>query len=179
MLTKVKILLSMFLLTSLVLAGYLVYKSQWQQFSSLEGRFVVSRPSNYTLRDKLQINTDAGQVTVHSFLSIDKKVVHIVSYCDYPENFVSQVKPDKIFDIGCDVKNLKGNFVSTRIISFNGYPAREVRYYTSPHLPSKARMYPVKNRLYQVTISTYKQLENVLDEEPVKFLDSFRLIEDK
>jgi hypothetical protein len=181
MLTKVKLFLSTFVLASLVLVGYVVYKSQWQYFSSLEGRFVVLRPSNYTLRDTRQINTDAGKVTMHAFLSIEKKVVYEVSYCDYPESFVQQVKSNKVFDNGCDVDMdvVKGNFISKKNISLNGHPGREVRYYPPSQLPSKARMYLVKNRLYQVTISTYKQREKVLNEEPVKFLDSFRLIEDK
>jgi hypothetical protein len=179
--TKVKIFLSISALASLMLAGYIVYKAQWQEFSSLEGRFVVLRPSNYTLRDKVQINTDAGQITVHSFLAIDKKVVYVVSYCDYPESFVQRVEPDNIFNSGCEVGMdvVKGNFISKKIISFNGYPGREVRYYPPSQLPCKSRIYLVKNRLYQVTISTHKQREKVLDEEPVKFLDSFRLIEDK
>ena len=70
---------------------------------------------------------------------------------------------------------MKGNFISKRSIMLNGYPGLEVRFYSPNEIISKARMYLVKNRLYQLTVSTFEDREDKFSMGSEEFFNSFRL----
>ena len=173
---KTKWLLAKLLLVALILAGC---ASRPKEFRSAAGKFSVEAP--IPLKEQVQpIDTPAGKIDAHIFMAESKTIAYVVAYADYPEQVVSQSNPELVLNGARDgmVGNVNGKLVLETRITINNYPGREV--VVDVKMPDgkdgtvKARLYLVKNRLYQVEVVTTKG--EVAITTINSFLDSFKLI---
>jgi hypothetical protein len=150
-----------------------------QEFISKPGRFSVTaaRPFKETVQSN---SSAAGKLATHQFNAELENRTDIVSYTDYPVDFINQNDPEKILDgasIGA-VAVLNGSFVSASKITLEGNPGREimavVKTPNGQSLAVKAHLYLVKNRLYMVL--TAAKNGQVSSTEIDAFLSSFKLL---
>ncbi|NJL42303.1 MAG: hypothetical protein HC935_00565 [Pseudanabaena sp. SU_2_4] len=155
-------LLAIFFVIIAIIFGSEIYRNRWEIYTSYEGRYIVYHPAKDPIGMTYQVKTDAGEIDVHTVVTVQGGVGYEVSYCDFPKKFIQANILDKVFAISCFRKSdiVKGNFISKRSIMLNGYPGLEVRFYSPNEIISKARMYLVKNRLYQLTVSTFEDRED-------------------
>jgi hypothetical protein len=171
-------LLAIFFVIITAIFGYEIYINRWEIYTSDEGMYTVYRPAKHPTGMTYKVKTNVGEIDVHTVSTVLKGVMYEVSYCDFPKKFVQSNILDRVFAISCFRKGgiVKGNFISKRSIMLNGYPGLEVRFYSPSQIISKARMYLVKNRLYQLTVSTFEDREDKFSMGSEEFFNSFRLL---
>ncbi len=162
-----------FLATGLVLAPALATAQEWKEFTSAECRCSASFPGTpqqrtQTMRTNLG-TLDAKMVTVEV-----PDAFYAIAFVDYPRDKLGKTAPDTLLDGARDgaVSNVKGKLASETKISMNGYPGRELRIEAPGDLVLNARLYMVKERLYQTLVVMPKARENAADSK--RFLDSFK-----
>ena len=107
-------------------------------------------------------------------LEVPNSAFYALAYVDYPKEEVGKANPDKLLDGARDgaVGKVKGTLKSETKISMNGFPGRELRIEAPGDIALAARIYLVKERLYQTLVVTPKPRSEA--PEVKKFLDSFK-----
>ncbi len=168
------------LLVAVVLSACKSGPVEWQTFSSSAGGFSVSIPG--TFQESTQsVSTQLGAIDLHIFMLGQANSAYMLSYADYPENFVKQSDVNTMLDGARDgaLKNVNATLGGTKAISLDGSPGREFTASVpdSKSVPGggsvQARIYLVKSRLYQLLVLTAKGNETEVDAD--KFLASFKL----
>ncbi len=150
-----------------------------KEFRSQEGKFSVMAPLSLEEGDQT-VSTQIGQIVAHLFVGEATDIAYVVSYADYPEEFVTQSNSDLMLDGASNgaVSNVNGKLVIQNVISLQNYPGREiVADVKSPDGTDgtmKGRLYLVGNRLYQVIVIATKGKVEVTKID--SFLNSFKLL---
>ncbi len=154
--------------------------AEWKSFSSDTGGFSVSVPG--TFKESTQsVSTALGSIDMHIFMLDQGNVAYMVSYADYPEEFVKQADANVILDGARDgsLKNVSATLDTKQDITLDGSPGREFTGTVpdSQSMPGggsvKSRIYLAKSRLYQLLVMTAKGKEAAAD--PDQFMASFKL----
>lgn len=147
----------------------LVAQEDWQEFSSSEGGFVVLMPG--TPEEETQTEkTEDGDSEQHLFTVATSEGVFLVSYADFA-NEIAQLDSEELLGAAAEGYLTDGaKLITQRPISLDGIPGREIKYEDSDGSIGQARIFLVKQRLYQV--STLGSNTNDVQ----KFFDSFQLM---
>lgn len=172
------------LLSVLLLSSMLFIQTDWQPYTSVDGRFTVLSPGEFEHKET-SIETEIGEITYHSYVyqSPDPgadNLVYMISYCDYPENSIhsdSLAVLDDFFQETLDAATLSidGELIYSAATTLQDYPGRIWRiHYNKGTASIKSKAFLVKNRFYNVQAITLsdKKLNTLAD----KFLDSFKVI---
>lgn len=141
------------LLLSGLIAGPCAVRSHaadWKKFTSEKGDFSIMLPGTPTE----QTGTSNTKGDTHIF-DLNKGVVdYSIIYIDFDES-VTWMSPDQVLNgfVNAGIKGDKKNKVlGERHITLGEYPGRAVTYQTPDGVVAKARVYLVKQRLYQETV---------------------------
>jgi hypothetical protein len=155
------------------LAPALASAQDWKEFSSQECRCSAQYPGNPQPKTQA-MQTKVGTLEAKMFMLEMPTAFYAMAYVDYPKDALGKKPPDELLDGARDgaVGNVKGKLGSETKISMNGYPGRELRIEAPGDLALQARIYMVKERLYQILVVMPKSKES--EAEAKKFLDSFK-----
>jgi hypothetical protein len=148
---------------------------EWKEFVSKTGRCAVTMAGTPT-ETKQTFDTDAGPVeaTLYMLEADNGFVAYLMGFNDFPAELVAKSDPQTMLDGARDgaVRNVGGKLIEEKKISIEGHPGRYLKVSAEDNLVF-ARVYLVKNRLYQalVVFPTKTLRQGDVD----KFLTSFRL----
>ncbi|KAM3101875.1 hypothetical protein ACKFKF_06325 [Phormidesmis sp. 146-12] len=149
-----------------------------EEFKSQTGKFSVTSP--IALREETKtLDTMAGKINLHMFTATEKNKAYFVAYADYPEQLLKVSNPEKMLDGARDgaVSNVNGKLVDEKKVSIDGSPGRELTIEAKGSNGQdgtvKARVFLVKNRLYQAMVVAPKEEVNATEMDA--FLQSFKL----
>jgi hypothetical protein len=158
----------------LTAAPRLAAAQEWKPYSNDECRCSAQFPGtpqqrNQPMRTNLG-NLDAKMVTLEV-----PDAFYAIAFVDYPKDKLDKSKatPEDLLNGARDgaVANVKGQLAKETKITMNGYPGRDLRIEAPGDLLLLARIYMVKERLYQSLVVMPKSRESGADAQ--KFLDSF------
>jgi hypothetical protein len=150
-------------------------ESQWRTVSPEGSGFTFSMPGKPKPMQQ-SVNTAAGTVKVYVNLLDLGSTAYTVMYSDYPADVIAQSDPQTMFNNARDnmLKNRSGQLLAERAISLNGYPGKELKVSLSNNsIVMIARMYLVKQRLYQAIVGTSPDRQSSPDIN--RFLNSMKL----
>jgi len=152
----------------------------WSEFSSADGAFSVLMPGTPTEQTQTQ-DTDLGPIDVHMFTIEQGEVAYLVGYNVFPAAVIEAATPAAILDGARDgqVETVKGTLLSEKEITLGAYPGRdlEIQVEGSDGASSlRSRLFMVGDRLYQLVVAGPKGQST--SPNTIKFLDSFKLVED-
>jgi hypothetical protein len=174
----------------MVSAWSLAGQEDWSTFTHKEGKFHISTPYKLVCGPN-NIDFDStmlikGQTCVYQEEVVDKNRaqkgnIYMVSYVDYPEDFIpadslALIQEFLIASIPSRIGGhvTKVNYTSEiRLHQYYGLLYR-VSFYDD-HITQKGKLFWVKNRLYSVQITTRQPDSIHLDVD--RFLNSFGLME--
>ncbi len=159
-------------------------QTDWQPFTSVDGRFSVLAPGEFQHKEN-SIDTEIGEITYHSYVyqSPDPgadNLVYMISYCDYPENSIHSDSTGLVEDFFKETLesatfSVEGDLVYSAAITLNDYPGRIWRiHYNQGEASIKSKAFLIKNRFYNVQAITLS--DKKLNTQADKFLDSFKVI---
>jgi hypothetical protein len=107
-------------------------------------------------------------------LEVPGSAFYALAYVDYPKNLVATTKSDELLDGARDgaVSKVKGTLKTESKITQAGFPGRELRIEAPGDIVLVARIYMVKERLYQQLVVAPRPRAESADTK--KFLDSFK-----
>ena len=153
-------------------------QSQWEKFSSPEGKFSILMPVKPT-QEKQTTGSSSLSLETNLFKasSNSNQATYSVSYTDFPRE-LAQLPPSFLFD------SLSSRFTSDRKlkllkqqdIKLNEYPGKEFQFEAPGETIITYRAYLVDNRLYQVISEIPKSAGNASSSDSEKFLNSFQLL---
>ncbi len=162
----------------IIIQSGILLAQDWQEYTIEGSDFYVKLPEPPEKKVQ-EIPSTQGIITMNMLTCIDGQMNFIVSFSDYPATSLNNVNLDSFFIQARDgaVKNIQGKLISEKIIKYNDYPGREIKFSVMEEKAMvKNRFYLVKNRLYQV-MAIVDPLQLYTD--PVeKYFASFRLTED-
>jgi hypothetical protein len=171
------ILFPMILWVSLLAqAGAQEPAAAWKPFTSSAGKFTVLLPGT-PVEQRQPVQTALGPVETILFVLELKpsKTSYAVSWSEFSPAALKPGSEAKRLDNARDrvVAGTKGILKGEKRIALRGYPGREVEIDLDGKARVRARIFAVKNRLYQVIVLGPG---NWVDgKETSRFLDSFRL----
>lgn len=148
--------------------------SEWQQFSSSEGKFSARMPSDPRISSPVT-NTKEGSLLTHMVSSTDDNLNEfMVSWTEYQSASFEQRGTDATFNKMRDalVAANQGKLLDESVISAGGHPARALKFSTTAGRIIAVRFYFVGNRFYQVMAQT--KPENTDSGE--RFFESFKFM---
>jgi hypothetical protein len=149
-------------------------QSQWKTVSPEGGGFSISMPGTPKPMQQ-SVNTAAATIKVYVNLLDLGSTAYTVMYSDYPADVIAQSNPQTMFNNARDnmLKNQSGKLLNERAISLNGHPGKELKVSLPNNIIMIARMYLVKQRLYQAIAGTSPDRQSSPDIN--RFLDSMKL----
>ena len=169
----------------LILTGF-QSSDDWYTLTVTKGSYQVKFPSKPTPSTK-KVDSDVGKLTLNlHILDLSKSntsnnLIYMTNYSEYPSEEISSEKTellDKFFNGATNgaVKNVKGELISTKKITYNGYPGRVIRIDFGNGLAViTMKMILVKNKTYMLqTITKTNQEPN---DDLLKFMNSFKLLD--
>jgi hypothetical protein len=146
----------------------------WKKFESTEGRFSVDLPGA-PKEDQQKIPTPAGVLEQRSYLVKGDTHAFGVMYADYPPNIVTPGATDTLLDGAVDgaAKGVGGTANTRRPVTVSGHPGRAFETPTNQGYDYDARMVLVKNRLYQLVITSRPGV--LKPEDKARFFESFNV----
>ena len=157
----------------LAMTPSLASAQEWKPYSSDECRCSAQYPGTPQLRTT-PMRTNLGNLDAKMITLEVPEAFYAIAYVDYPKDKLAKANPDDLLNGARDgaVANVKGKLANETKVSMNGFPGRELRIEAPGDLVLNARMYMVKERLYQSLVVTPKPREGAADAK--KFLDSFK-----
>jgi hypothetical protein len=124
-----------------------------------------------------EVETAAGSITLRSRELVHEGFKYIVSFSDYPDEFLAQNSPDSILDAAREGTAVAGELLEESAISLGENSGRFlVLLDPSGERVLQIRLLLVGRRLYQFGIVTPKQDRSAA--EVARFLDTFALLLD-
>lgn len=158
----------------LALVPAVAVAQEWKDFTSAECRCSAQFPGMPQQRTQpLQSKLGALEAKM-IILDVPGTAFFALFFMDYPKDAVSSRKPDELLADARDaaVNNVKGKLASETKVTMNGFPGRELKIDAPGDMTLHARMYVVKDRLYQAIVVLPKSRDSSGDGK--KFLDSFK-----
>ncbi|WP_017661184.1 hypothetical protein [Baaleninema simplex] len=151
--------------------------SHWQVFASQEGRFQVMMPEPPRTSTE-SVSFPGEPIALHAFAAKDSQSEYLVTYSDYPNEFIARMGEPTQF-----LQAVKQGFLSgieaseefSSALQLEGYPALEVEYTTPEGAAGFARFYLVNSRLYQVIATSRENASGDFSENADRFFASFDL----
>lgn len=156
---------------------------EWHSFESKECGFKIDFPGQ-AVHSTQPIQTAAGELKLDIFqldISADtsnNNGIYLVNYSILPDSINSSrtEKMDAFFDgsVNGMATNVKGTVLSTKVISYNGYPGRIARVDMQGQAIITAKLILIKNKYYMIMTMTLPAKEPNID--ITKFFDSFEAL---
>jgi hypothetical protein len=161
-------------------AASAVQNSPWINYTSAEGRYGVSLPSNPVIGTQESATADGVKFTQYKATVIDGSAVFLIGYFDHLPGTVFSL--DKARD-GL-VAAVKGTLLSESSISIGGSPGRELKVITKgdggTEYLLRARYYDVDQRVYVIQFITLKAEDDaVAAANATKYFDSFQILKNQ
>ena len=173
---KTKWSLAYFIIGLLLLAGC---AAKFKEFRSKTGNFSVKAPA--LLEEQPQtVDMSSGKTEAHTYLAESDGILYVAAYSVFRDEIINQGKPEEFLNNARDsiLASLNGKLVLETRKSLGDYPGRElvvdIKMVDGTNGVMKARIYLVKNRLYQLMVMA--DTEQASAGTITQFLDSFRLI---
>jgi hypothetical protein len=173
---KTKWLLAYCILGLLLLVGC---AAKYKEFRSKTGNFSVKAPSQ--LEEQLQtVDTSSGKAEAHTYMAESDGILYVAAYSVFRDEIINQGDPEEFLNNARDsmLASLNGKLVLETRKSLEDYPGRELvvdmKMVDGKDGVMKARIYLVKNRLYQLMVMA--DTEQASAGAITIFLDSFKLI---
>ncbi|HEX9814668.1 MAG TPA: hypothetical protein VGB31_06945 [Myxococcota bacterium] len=148
----------------------------WLEIRSNEGGFSIEMPA-IPAETTRQVETAAGPIALRSRELDHEDFKYIVSYSDYPGEFLAANGPEAILDAAKDGAAVAGELLEERAISLGENSGRFlVLLDTSGERVLQIRLLLVGRRLYQFGVVTPRQDRSA--NEVARFLDGFALLRD-
>ncbi len=155
-----------------------IAQSVWRSFQDPAGKFTVLMPGQPQQRRQQQ-QTRLGTLEVYTFAVEQPGLsAHLVTYTDFPPEFIQAADPNKLLDNGRDevIRQVQGRLLSEGRITLNGSPGRELKLRAPGDLIIHSRIYLVDQRLYQLIVVTPESKAPSLSGSIRGFFQSFRLL---
>jgi hypothetical protein len=149
-------------------------EESWKDHRSDECRCSAQFPGTPTAKNQTIPSKDGPLESKMIMLEVPSSAFYAVAYVDYPKDAVAASKPDELLNGARDgaVGKVKGSLKSETKISMNGFPGRELNIDAPKDLALIARIFLVKERLYQTIVVMPKARIDAAENR--KFLDSFK-----
>jgi hypothetical protein len=148
----------------------------WIDYTSSEGRYTVSLPAQPKLGTQESATADGQKFLQYMATVQQSDVIYLVGYFDHVAG--TTFSADRARD-GM-VKAVKGNLLSERNISLNGYQGRELRVGREAEGTEYiilARFLDTESRVYVLQVVYPKSGENeVINTKSAKYFDSFQIL---
>ena len=146
----------------------------WKEFRSDECRCTASFPGSPQVKSQSMQSSVGNLESKIIMLEVPDAAFYALAYVDYPKDKVATKKPDELLDGARDgaVSKVKGTLKSETRTTQNGFPGRELRIEAPGDLALLARIFLVRERLYQSLVVTKKDRADA--PETKKFLSSFQ-----
>lgn len=152
--------------------------NSWSSFQSREGRFEVLFPRQPEQMQQRVELPPGESTTQYAFASEDGLAEYLISYTDYPEEFMSRIGEPSDF-LQAVKEGFLGGVGARDVVSqsrrLQGYPGLRVEYVTSNGLSGYAHFYLVNERLYQIIVTPQTRNASNWSENAQRFLTSFSL----
>lgn len=151
--------------------------TDWQRFQSTEGRFEVLLPKQPE-RMQQMVDLPGESISLYAFASEDGSAEYLISYADYPQEFISRIgEPSEFLQAVKEgfLGGIEAQDVVTQSRRLQGYPGLMVEYVTPNGAPGYAHFYLVNDRLYQVIVTSNPRNSERWPENAQRFLTSFDL----
>lgn len=147
-----------------------------QTFVSLEGRFSIALPKEFSGYNPQAVNTPAGRVENFTYDWKTASGSFLVGYTERPEALegAGQRVLDAIRDSLLAGNKGKAKLLSETTVTLGGHPGRELKLEFADGLAT-LRIYVVGSRIYQVLASLGNDKKDQ-EQNAVKILDSFKLL---
>lgn len=155
-----------------------VAQSVWRRFQDPNGKFTVLMPGD-PKQQRQQQQTRLGNLDIYTFAVEQPGLsAHLVTYTDFPAEFIQTVDPNKLLDSGRDevLRRVQGSLLSETRISLDGAPGRELMIKAPGELIIHSRIYLVNQRLYQLIVVAPASKATNLSGSIRGFFQSFRLL---
>ena len=152
------------------------FESGGYELISEEGHFSIMMPGK-PLQNIERVQTQLATIEVHFFAIEYDNIAYVVTYSDYPQDYVEHVDIKDLLDQSRDgfVSSVKGRLLSDKYISYEGYPGIESMIESQDaNAILLSRRYIVDSRLYQLIVIGSK--ENTSPDSFSSFFDSFTLL---
>jgi len=148
----------------------------WVEVRSPEGRFAIKMPA-IPAETLQEVETAAGSIALRSRELEHGGFKYIVSFSDYPDEFLTRNGPDAILDAAREGATAAGKLLEESDISLGKNSGRFLVLLDAKNeRVLQLRLLLVGRRLYQFGIITPKQDRSAA--EVARFLDSFALLQD-
>jgi hypothetical protein len=148
----------------------------WVEVRSKDGRFSIKMPA-IPAETTQEVETAAGSITLRSRELVHEDFKYIVSFSDYPDEFLAQNGPESILDAAREGTAVAGELLEESAISLGENSGRFlVLLDPSGERVLQIRLLLVGRRLYQFGIVTPKQDRSAA--EVARFMDAFALLLD-
>ncbi|HEY3021991.1 MAG TPA: hypothetical protein VGJ32_17460 [Solirubrobacteraceae bacterium] len=149
-------------------------KEEWKEQSFKDCRCSAQFPG--TPQEKTtSTQTQLGSLdTTLITLDVPGVAFYALAFVDYPRDKVTDKNPDNLLDGARDgaVKKVKGQLIKETKVTMNGSPGRELRIEAPGGMVLHARIYMVRERLYQALVVVPTARADAAENK--KFLDSFK-----
>lgn len=162
------------MLIVVLLAGLTGCAQEWKEYRSNAGGYSVEAPGTVT-ESADKVSTAIGTITFHTAVSEGRTWGYASAYADFPDWVISKDHKEMLTGARDGaLHNVGGKLEKQTWIKLEGHQGLEIRFSVpDKKLKAKARIYLVKNRLYQVIAA---QSEEGYDEAALdRYLESFRL----
>jgi len=142
------------LCTALVVISLILAACSTPVYTSDTGKFSIAISGGFTEKTQT-MDTGAGKIDQHQFITSIGKITYMVTYQDYPPDVVAK-SSSRLLDIveSDDVTNVSGILLNAKQITlgnYSGYEALiESRDSNDQQMTTKVHIYLVGNRVYQV-----------------------------
>src|SRR6185312_5938842 len=127
--------------------------SEWEKFSSPEGKFSVWFPGIPDLTNDV-VTVSNIDLPLPCYFIWNRQNEYTVNYSDLPKN-LEKLKPEQIFDISQKAVGTEvGKIVYQKDIAFANYPGREFEYAVDGKIKysGRVKLILVGDRLYQMIV---------------------------
>jgi hypothetical protein len=149
-------------------------QDSWKEHRSDDCRCSATYPGTpQTRTQKMQSNVGNLDSKI-IMLEVPNSAFYALAYVDYPKDLAATTKPDEILNGARDgaVSKVKGSLKTETKTTMNGYPGRELRIEAPGDMVLLARIFIVKERLYQALVVVPKTRADAAENK--KFLDGFK-----
>ena len=175
-----RVLAPLFLLLVCAAAALGVQNSTWINYTSAEGRYGVSLPSNPVEGTQESATAEGTKFTQYKATLVDGNTVFLIGYFDHVPGTVFSL--DKARD-GM-LAALKGTLLTETSISIAGNPGRELKVLTKGEGGTeyllRTRYYDVDKRVYVIQFIYPKADDDeVIAAKATKYFESFQIIKNQ